>query len=74
MDRRGSDRRTILPRLAVTAACDSQTVSRWLSGKRPALLRLQLRYHALAAAKRSLGSALYERTRARLLTDHGSSA
>lgn len=71
---RANDDRTILPRLAVTANCDTQTVSRWLSGKRAALFRLQLRYHALAAVKRALGNALYERTRARILHDHGSSA
>jgi len=71
---RAHDERTILPRLAVTARCDSATVSRWLSGKRSALLRLQLRYHALAAAKRTLGNALYERTRARLLPDQGMDA
>ncbi|PKM08676.1 MAG: hypothetical protein CVV14_03625 [Gammaproteobacteria bacterium HGW-Gammaproteobacteria-4] len=68
---RAGETRTILPRLAVTATCDSATISRWLNGKRSALLRLQLRYHALAAAKRAFGNALYERTRARMLSDHG---
>lgn len=68
------DTRTVLPRLAVTAKCDSATIGHWLSDKRTALLRLQLRYHTLAAAKRTLGTTLYERTRASLMHNHGTHA
>lgn len=71
---RAYENRTILPRLAVTAECDCATLSRWLNGSASALLRLQLRYHALAAAKRALGNTLYERTRARMLPEQRTSA
>lgn len=71
---RAHETRTILPRLAVTATCDIATLGDWLSDKRTALLRLQLRYHTLAAAKRMLGDTLYERTRSSLMAGLGISA
>lgn len=68
---RRNDTRTVLPRMAVTAQCEVTTLAGWLDGSRSAMLRLQLRYHALAAAKRMLGNSLYERARSRVLPDRG---
>lgn len=68
--RRG-DPRLVLPRMAVTAHCDVATLAAWLDGSHSAMLRLQLRYHALALAKRVLGNSLYERARSRVLPDRG---
>jgi len=68
---RAHDARVILPRMAVTAQCDTATLASWLCGSRIAMWRLQLRYRTFAAAKRVLGDALYERARERLLTVPG---
>jgi peptidoglycan/xylan/chitin deacetylase (PgdA/CDA1 family) len=56
-----------LPRMAMTAAIDELTFSRWINCDRIAIGREQLRYAGLATAKRLLGDHRYERARARAL-------
>lgn len=71
---RAPDSRVILPRMAITAQCSAATLASWLQPGNTTVLRLQVRYHALAAAKRVLGNALYERARARVLPGPGAHA
>ena len=53
----------ILPRLAITAALDTQRFRAWVAGSTTAILREQLRYGSLALAKGVLGDSRYERAR-----------
>lgn len=71
---RTHDARSILPRMAITSQCDAATLASWVDRRNAAVVRLQVRYHALAVAKRVLGNALYERARARMLPGPGARA
>lgn len=61
----------ILPRMSVTAATATTQLRDWLLAGRRGVLREQLRYAALATAKRLLGDARYERLRHRALSAEG---
>lgn len=63
----GSGQPMILPRMAVTAQLDSETLAAWLRGDRMTFFKAGLRYAALGAFKRLLGDRGYERLRARAL-------
>lgn len=67
----GSRTAGILPRMSVTSALDEAHVLRWFDGDTGAMARECLRYGALAAAKRLLGNARYERIRGRALSGRG---
>ena len=58
---------TPLPRMAVIASLDVDTLQAWISGDPKAVQREQLRYATLAWAKRLLGDARYEQVRTRAI-------
>lgn len=64
-DRHGRARE--IPRMAVLAGTQAQSMRAWIEQDRMALLKGQLRHGMLTTAKRLLGNARYERLRARLL-------
>lgn len=55
------------PRLAVTSNTSLTSAMRWVEGSLLPIGALAVRYTALAAAKRMLGNAIYERARMRLI-------
>lgn len=59
--------RWAIPRLAVLNATSDAQMRRWIRQDRLELLRMGMRHHLLAGAKRVLGNRGYERLRARLL-------
>ncbi len=61
----------VLPRMSVTTAIDEHRFAAWIDGDAVAIAREQLRYGALALAKRMLGDARYERMRAHALPGGG---
>lgn len=67
----GNGNAHVLPRMSVTAAIDGRRFAAWIAGDVVAIAREQLRYGALALAKRMLGDARYERMRAHALQGGG---
>lgn len=61
------DSRWDIPRLAVLRGTSDAQMRRWIRQDPIELLRMGMRHHALAGAKRLLGNRGYERLRARLL-------
>lgn len=58
---------SVLPRMAVTTRLAANEFDRWLAGDAISIWRHRLAYSGLAAAKRLLGDARYEKARSRAL-------
>ena len=67
----GGSHAHVLPRLSVTTVIDERRFAAWVTGDAMTIAREQVRYGALALAKRLLGDARYERMRAQALPGGG---
>lgn len=61
----------VLPRMAVTTRITPNEFDQWIRGQGSSIWRRRVVYSGLAAAKRILGDARYEKVRSRALTDAG---